>query len=299
MRRIYWQKRLNDFSRFWLNPSTTQHNPENSPLLLTERLEDRIVLAAPVAMDDMAMTDEDTSVNINVLSNDSDPDLDMLSVIEINGTAFDPMNGNTIALTSGATVSLNMDGTLDYDPGTAFDNLAVTDPPAVDSFDYTISDGNGGTAIATVNLTIVGLNDPPVGTDQMQTISENEVNSDLNISNLFSDVDDSTLIYSINGMALTPGGSAVDLGDGVTVTLNIDGSLTYNPGNVFDSLAFGETDNDSYTIQAVDSQNAMADATVTITINGTNDDPVITNGDDTASLDETNAGLMTTGTLTV
>ena len=39
--------------------------------------------------------------------------------------------------------------------------------------------------------------------------------------------------------------------------------------------------------------------TVTITITGSNDAPVITNGPDTAGLTETNAALLTAGTLTV
>ena len=39
--------------------------------------------------------------------------------------------------------------------------------------------------------------------------------------------------------------------------------------------------------------------TVTITITGSNDAPVITDGPDTAGLTETNAALLTAGTLTV
>ena len=87
----------------------------------------------PVANDDSASTSEDTTVTIDVLHGipgaDSDPDTDdVLTSL----TATDPANG---------VVSLNSDGTFDYTP----------DPNFVgqDSFAYTISDGNGGTATAT------------------------------------------------------------------------------------------------------------------------------------------------------
>ena len=55
----------------------------------------------------------------------------------------------------------------------------------------------------------------------------------------------------------------------------------------------------TYTVRVTDSSGATADQTVIITINGTQDAPVITNGPDTAALTETNAALTSTGTLTV
>ena len=82
----------------------------------------------PLAVNDSVSTDEDTSVKIHVLPNDSDPNGDPLTTVF--GTQ--PYNGVT---------SLNADGTFDYTPNPDF--------AGKDSFVYTISDGNGGIDTAT------------------------------------------------------------------------------------------------------------------------------------------------------
>ena len=45
---------------------------------------------------------------------------------------------------------------LAYDPNGQFENLAVGET-AIDTFTYTVTDGNGGTDVATVNVTITGV----------------------------------------------------------------------------------------------------------------------------------------------
>lgn len=97
--------------------------------------------AAPNAADDMAATSADTHVIIDVLANDSDPDSDPLSVISAGGSAH-------------GAVSVNTDGTLTYAPDAGFSGM--------DTFTYTISDGNGGqdTAQVTVHVS-AGVNHNP------------------------------------------------------------------------------------------------------------------------------------------
>jgi len=86
----------------------------------------------PGATNDSVSTNEDTPVNIVVLSNDSDPDSDTLT-----NTGLVSGSGP-----SSGTVMLNGDGeTFDYTPYPNFHGQ--------DSFVYTISDGNSGTSTAT------------------------------------------------------------------------------------------------------------------------------------------------------
>jgi hypothetical protein len=80
-----------------------------------------------------------------VLINDSDPDRDALSVIAVNDTSANV--GTPITLTSGATLTLNPDGSFTYIPLAGFTGK--------DSFDYTITDGQA-TATATVTITVNG-----------------------------------------------------------------------------------------------------------------------------------------------
>ncbi|WKE65659.1 Ig-like domain-containing protein [Gallaecimonas kandeliae] len=85
---------------------------------------------APLAVDDSAST-SGSSVTIAVLANDSDPDGDKLTV-------------SAVTQGSKGSVLVNSDGTLTYIPGRRFKGS--------DSFSYSISDGKGGSASATVSI---------------------------------------------------------------------------------------------------------------------------------------------------
>jgi hypothetical protein len=88
-----------------------------------------------------------------MVSNDSDgtPDSDTLTVSKINGASY---TLNTDISTPNGTVKItNANGAYTYTPRTGY--------TGADSFTYTISDGNGGTSTATVNIDVstLGVND--------------------------------------------------------------------------------------------------------------------------------------------
>ncbi len=128
----------------------------------------RIDNADPVALNDPEAPasytlGQDSSLAVSpedgVLANDSDPGkFDQLEVTQING--FDFSSGDTIVLPSGAKLTVHADGSFEYDPNDQFDSLASGET-GTDSFEYTVSDGEGGIATATAVVTIFGLNDPP------------------------------------------------------------------------------------------------------------------------------------------
>ena len=111
--------------------------------------------APPTAVNDAATVDEDATVNGSVLDNDNDTDGGTLTVTSVNGGA----PGSTVTLASGATVVMQVDGTYVYDPNGAFDGLS-SGQTDTDSFVYSISDGQGGSDTATVNITINGVSAP-------------------------------------------------------------------------------------------------------------------------------------------
>jgi hypothetical protein len=90
-----------------------------------------VVNCPPVAVDDMATTVNGFPVIINVVANDSDPNGDPLTVTSVT----DPPNGTAVN---------NGDGTVTYTPDCGYFGI--------DTFDYTISDGQGGTDTGTVTV---------------------------------------------------------------------------------------------------------------------------------------------------
>lgn len=112
--------------------------------------------ALPNAVNDTVTTDEDTTVSGNVLGNDTDGDLDPLTVASVNGLAANV--GQPITLSTGALLTLNADGSFEYDPNGQFGSLDNGDT-ASDSFSYSVVDGNGGTDTANVTVTIAGVDD--------------------------------------------------------------------------------------------------------------------------------------------
>ena len=135
----------------------------------------------PVAADDSAVTDEDTTVTTgNVLTNDTDGDGDTITIANFT----QPGNGTTV---------YHDDGTFTYTPTLNYYGS--------DSFTYTISDGQGGIDTATVSVTVTNIPDAPVlGAIGDITINENQT---LTIVINATDADGDTITYS--AQQLPPG----------------------------------------------------------------------------------------------
>ena len=69
------------------------------------------------------------------------------------------------------SVAINGDGTVTYTPDPDFHGI--------DSFTYTIEDGNGGTDTASVILTVLPINDGPDAVDDADSTDEDSAGDDL------------------------------------------------------------------------------------------------------------------------
>ena len=93
----------------------------------------------PMARDDQVVTAINTPIDINIISNDFDPNGDDLTIIDMTA----PPNGKVVK---------NADQTITYTPN---DNFL-----GKDQFQYTVSDGRGGEDTATVSITTIIIKDP-------------------------------------------------------------------------------------------------------------------------------------------
>ncbi|MGH8173288.1 MAG: Ig-like domain-containing protein, partial [Rhodanobacteraceae bacterium] len=119
-------KRTVDVYKFEKSTSTTTVGPKQH---------------LPIARDDSAVVPENSIDNvIDVLANDSDPDGDTLTITAVS----QPAHGTAASAGSGVA----------YTP--AINYLGS------DSFTYTISDGHGGSATATVSISVETPNQPPI-----------------------------------------------------------------------------------------------------------------------------------------
>jgi len=183
---------------------------------------------APVAVDDLAITDEDTPVTIDVLVNDSDiDDGDLLTITGVtqgsHGTVtIDPVTGNPVY-----TPEANWNGT--------------------DTFTYTISDGNGGTDTATVTMDVAPVDDFPLAVDDSFNATEDTpYNGNLAANDTPSG--DGGNVWS----------KATDPANGI-VTVNSDGTFTYTP-----NANYNGTDSFTYTITDADGDTSTATVTMDV-----------------------------------
>ena len=194
---------------------------------------------APVAVDDAITTDENTAVTgaaPGVLGNDRDADGDSLAVSSVGGGTV----GTTIAGSAGGQFVINADGSYRFDPGADFQLLKAGET-RVTSVSYVVSDGHGGSAPATLSVSVTGVNDAPVGSD-----GSNRTNEDTSASGFLpaaTDPDGDFLTFAV----ATPPANGV-------VTISANGSYTYTPPVDFNG-------NDCFTYTVSDGT-----ATVTYTI---------------------------------
>jgi VCBS repeat-containing protein len=198
---------------------------------------------APVAFDDnTVVTDEETPVVGAMVPTATD----------VDGSIAHYELDTDVA--SGA-LTFNTDGTYDFDPTGAFDDLQVGEEEDV-TFTYIAVDNDGGTSASkTVTITVQGVNDAPAAVDDAYTVE-----ADLAILSV-SDPGEGVLFNDTDVENDSLAAVLQDLPLYGTVILNSDGTFTY-------FLTDTGAPSDSFTYYVFDgTENSPTLATVNLTIN--------------------------------
>jgi hypothetical protein len=200
----------------------------------------------PLAVDDSAATDEDTPVNGNVLSNDTDPD-------NTDGIVGNEDDLDAVLVSGPAHGTLTLDaetGAFTYTPNANFFGA--------DSFTYKAVDSDGAeSSLATVAIMVNEVNDAPLAVnDSASTTQDTPASGNVLANDSDPDNTDGILGNEDDLDATLVSGPAHG-----TLTLDAEtGAFTYTPNAGF----FGT---DTFTYKAVDSDGAeSAVTTVTITV---------------------------------
>ncbi|MEO0739765.1 MAG: Ig-like domain-containing protein, partial [Cyanobacteria bacterium J06649_12] len=178
----------------------------------------------PVATDDSVVVAEDSQITLDVLSNDTDVDNDSLILDSVT-----PGSEGTTTIVNNQVV---------YTPDANFNGT--------DSFNYTVTDGNGGSATATVNLTVTGVNDGPVANNDTVTAEQNTA---VQVPVLTNDTD-------IDGDTL----EIISIGPATNGTASIsDNQIVYTPNADFLGI-------DAFTYEISDGNGGTDTAIVNVTI---------------------------------
>ena len=231
----------------------------------------------PIAVDDAVSTNENTAVSGNVLTDgtdDSDVDGNTLTITQftIFGTSTITYNPGDVANIPGVgSISMNANGSFTFTPTAGYTG-------SVPNLDYTLRDGNGGSDVGRLQISVVNLNDAPFATDDILTMDQqtslesNLLTNDTDVDTGTASLTITTFSYAINGTTFThtAGAGTISMTDIGTINIAANGVFTFIPSSTFTGTVPAIT----YTI----SDGALTDiAILSIFVRPNNTAPVATN----------------------
>ncbi|MEX2518588.1 MAG: Ig-like domain-containing protein [Paracoccaceae bacterium] len=179
--------------------------------------------------------------------------------------------GDVFTLVTGPTdgdLSFNGDGTfsLDLSDG-GLRGLSLGETTTL-SFVYELQ-SPGRTDLATVTVTVTGVNETPQGGFIFASVSENDVLT----GNIFTDGGASDA--DANDTLRTTPVTDLELSSGALLTVAANGDYTYDPRAAFNFLSDGGSAGDSFTVSFDDGNGGTANVGASLTITGVNDAPTV------------------------
>ena len=234
-----------------------------------------VIGGTPIANNVTVSTDEDTPVNISLSASDIDSSSLTFTVVSGPSHGFISANSGTMSCVLKGICTANVS----YTPGANYNGL--------DSFSFTVSDGQATSNIATAFITVNSVNDGP--TVSGITASTNE-DTPVIITLRARDIDSTTVTFTVVsgpnhgslGPLSLPACTSVPNGDG-TLGSSCTATVTYTPAVNY----YGD---DGFVYKANDGDRDSTLATTLISVLPVNDTPVanpqtvVTNEDTPATI---------------
>ncbi|MDX6191680.1 Ig-like domain-containing protein [Flavobacterium sp. Fl-318] len=228
---------------------------------------------APLAVNDSKTINEDTTVTIDVTTNDTDVD----GSIDVATVDFDPATAGkqtTFTVTGEGTYSVDAFGVVTFTPVANYNGTATP-------VNYTVNDNSGlSSNIGTINITVTAVNDAPVAVNDSKTTNEDTAVT-IDVTTNDTDVDGTIDVATVD---LDP------VIAGIQTTFTVTGEGTYSV-DAFGVVTFTPVLNFSGTATAVNytvndnSATVSNVAQINITVTSVNDAPVAVNDSKTTDED--------------
>ena len=242
---------------------------------------DSVVLTIPVTVSDREGATDSTLVRITVNGTNDAPvaGAEVLAAVDegaavIAGqvTAVDADDSAVLAFTvsegvvAPAGFTLNPDGSFSFDPtGEAYEHLGAGDSVIL-TVPVAVTDEHGATDATLVRITVNGTNDAPVaGAEVLAAVDEGAAVITGQVTAVDAD-DNATLAFTLSEGVVAPAG----------FILSPDGSFSFDPtGEAYEHLGAGDSVILTVPVTVTDEHGATDATQVRITVNGTNDAPVV------------------------
>ncbi|MCC1493200.1 VCBS domain-containing protein [Cognatishimia sp. F0-27] len=205
-----------------------------------------------------------TTVDLSALGDDLDA--------ENNGANLSYAITTDLAATGEGSASIS-GSTLTFDPGSDFQDLAAGEEAQV-TIGVTATDlQNATSSEGTITITVTGVNDAPSMANGTLVTDEDTATTPIDLDTLGTDLDATdALTYSVT------------TGPAFGTASIVNGELVFDPDDAFEALDGGDSTTVTIGVTANDGSVDSNEGTITVTINGQNDDPVIADADETATM---------------